>query len=225
MKITVDSRDRDLISVFKAADLEQKNDYILKQLKVGDIQAAGCVIERKRADDLVGSIKDGRVFNQALNMSYSDDLPFLIVVGTLEEWMPQWNRYSNFQVKLDDNLIYGAMASMMTRYGISCAWVPDDLSLCRLALKIFQHAEDNKVGVPARVQIMIKSRDRRLDVLKLLFGLSEKQSAAILERGKTLLGVMQLPKEQITSIPGLGEITAKKIHELVMKEKPFSDGF
>jgi len=225
MKITVDSRDRDLMPIFKAADQTGENQYILKQLKIGDVVSSGCVIERKRADDLVGSIKDGRVFNQALNMTYSDDLPFLIVVGTLEEWMPQWNKWSNYQVKLDDNLIYGAMASMMTRYGISCAWVPDDISLCRLALKIFKHAEDNKVGVPARIQLMLKTRDRRLDVLKLLFGLSEKQSKAVLDAGKTLLGVMQLPTETLVSLPGIGEITAKKIHELALKEKPFGTGF
>ena len=114
---------------------------------------------------------------------------------------------------------------MMTRYGISCAWVPDDISLCKLALKIFKHAEDNKVGVPARIQIMMKTRDRRIDVLKLLFGLSEKQSKAVLEKGKTLLGVMQLPTQDLVNIPGIGDITAKKIHELALKEKPFGSGF
>ena len=225
MKVIVDSRDRDLMPIFKAADIAGEHEFILQQMKIGDIKSSGCVIERKRADDLVGSIKDGRVFNQALNMTYSDDLPFLIIVGTLEEWMPQWNKWSNYQVKLDDNLIYGACASMMTRYGISCAWVPDDISLCKLALIIFKHAEDNKVGVPARIQIMMKTRDRRIDVLKLLFGLSEKQSKAVLEKGKTLLGVMQLPTQDLVNIPGIGDITAKKIHELALKEKPFGSGF
>lgn len=234
MHLIVDTRDRALLPLLRLIDPnEQYYTTELKQITIGDVQITGkqldvggskidgLVIERKRADDLVQSIQEGRIFDQMLRMTQSDMIPYLIIVGTIEEWMPQWNKWSNQRAIADSSLVYGAIGSAFTRYGISCAWVPDDMSLCKIVAKMARNVSENKLALPSRIQMTLRNRDKRLDYLKVLYGISEAQAKSLMGKGKTLVGAMSLPMSQLIDIPGIGEITAKKIVELSTKEVPY----
>lgn len=189
-------------------------------LPIGDVLSEAIIIERKRADDLVGSVQDGRIFNQALNMATSEMVPFLIVVGTVEEWMPAWNKYSNYKVNVDSSLVYSAFASLSTKYGVNCIWVPDDVSFCNVSLKIFEYQAEHKVAVPNKIQMMVKNRDKRIDYLKLLYGIAEKPARAVLAKGgNSLWGVMNLKPSELIDIAGIGQLTADKIARINMEER------
>jgi len=230
MIITVDHRDRDLIPIYKKLFKHKDIQVDMATLPIGDVLCENIIIERKRADDLVGSVKDGRIFNQALNMAtlsatlpdlQNDMLPFLIVVGTLEEWMPAWNKYSQYTTSADNDLVYGAFASLATRYGITCMWIPDDISFCKLSYKIFEKHLEGKTAVPSRITMMVRTRDKRVDIIKLLFSIPEKPARAVLAKGKTLRGVFELRESELLDIEGIGSITAKKIVAMAQLEEPF----
>src|SRR3990170_4023966 len=100
--IICDYREKEVIEHLKRLGAEVAE----KGLEVGDFVLSKRVcVERKAHSDFIGSIIDGRMFDQAHNMKCSFEKPILIIEGC-----------SNRQI--NDNALKGAIASLVLDFGL-----------------------------------------------------------------------------------------------------------
>jgi ERCC4-type nuclease len=105
----------------------------VERLGIGDINYDGVCIERKAVADYIASICDGRLFAQAEEMT-KFPRRYMIIVGEL----------SSYSGKVKPTQYLGALASIMTRYGIGIAFVQNNDEYLYLVLKILQKSSDGK---------------------------------------------------------------------------------
>ena len=82
--VTIDDREKQS-RIEKATEyFEEQGDTVrIKHLDIGDyIINKHCVFEYKRLDDFVKSVKNRRVFNQAVDQSVNFKYHFVVVVST-----------------------------------------------------------------------------------------------------------------------------------------------
>ena len=114
--IKVDSREPQMVyDTLKAMGVS----YVVEKLDYGDFEGEHLVMERKHFPDLYQSIRDMRLFDQVHGLvDYADEvgkLPVLGVHGGVEE-LPS-------DVQINEEVIYGAIASVSIRYGVQVVWV------------------------------------------------------------------------------------------------------
>jgi len=129
-KILIDSRENhstsdvhNITPKFDAAGVS----YEMKQLEIGDYlienkeTGSKFCIERKIFSDLVGSIYNGRIFNELYKMNESYTNNFLIVIGSEEDYYKERAKLKNMKfVKkvniFSRNQLLGIMSSIAARY-------------------------------------------------------------------------------------------------------------
>jgi len=82
-QLLIDTREKDNKRIDKAIEiLEEDYNITVSQLDVGDYVFNNTVaFEYKTVEDFISSIKDNRVFNQAISMSEEFDYHFVMIVG------------------------------------------------------------------------------------------------------------------------------------------------
>ncbi len=104
--IIADDREREII----AALAKHPTDVVPQHLDVADfLCSAECAVERKRGDDLVSSIKDGRFRDELTRLTQTFGKPVLIV-----EELGRAFYAGNF----NPASIYGALGSAALRFGV-----------------------------------------------------------------------------------------------------------
>lgn len=76
-------------------------------------------VERKDASDFLGSMKDGRLFNQARDMAEIYEKPVIILEGSMKKALKR--------SRMRPSSIYGAMSSIALDYGVNI--IPTDCYL------------------------------------------------------------------------------------------------
>jgi len=89
----------------------------IKPLDVCDFVVSDRVgVERKDASDFLGSMKDGRLFNQARDMAEIYEKPVIILEGSMKKALKR--------SRMRPSSIYGAMSSIALDYGVNI--IPTD---------------------------------------------------------------------------------------------------
>jgi Fanconi anemia group M protein len=89
----------------------------IKPLDVCDYVVSDRVgVERKNASDFLGSLKDGRLFNQARDMAEIYEKPILILEGQMKKALKR--------SRMRSSSVYGALSSLSLEYGINI--IPTD---------------------------------------------------------------------------------------------------
>ena len=195
--IIIDSREISLIEELT----KQKIPHQIKHLSVGDLVCGDCVIERKEANDFVASICDGRLLKQCQNMMQYYKRAFIVVHGNLSETSSMVHTHASL----------GMLASITARAGIPILMVNTLADVAYLSWKIMEKATDGK---PFNYEIAVKSqnRDKRLDILTLIDGISLEKAKAIVERYPLFRGLVEASSEELSSIKGVGGKLAGNIH-------------
>lgn len=112
LKVCVDSNEasvrREIVNYLRLIGC----DVEVRRLPVCDyVVSDRCGIERKKVQDFVSSIRDGRLFNQAKEIADAYEKPILVLEGHL----PRVFRRS----RMKPASVYGAMASLGLEYGFS----------------------------------------------------------------------------------------------------------
>ena len=82
MNITIDTREQNRIETATQYYESQGHTVTIKELPIGDYLFQDKVVfEYKTIPDFITSIQDGRVFNQAINMSENYDYHYIIIQG------------------------------------------------------------------------------------------------------------------------------------------------
>ena len=109
---------------------------LLKQLQVADYIISEHVgIERKSAQDFVDSIKDGRLFNELINLENSFEIAILILEGE-----PFLN--SN----LNENALYGAITSIILKFGIMIYQTKDPEETAKFLFHLTKKAQSESTS-------------------------------------------------------------------------------
>jgi len=119
LEIMIDARETKLINLFKNMDIKIET----CQLPVGDIvlnaDGKNILIERKTATDFIGSIYDGRLFDQAKRACSIKDAEVLyLIVGDFAKEC----RYR----KINKMSVIGALNSLIFDYGIKTVFVTNN---------------------------------------------------------------------------------------------------
>ena len=192
--INIDSREKELIEQYKQLEIA----HHVTLLHVGDISLNDCVIERKRGDDFVASIIDNRLKGQCQNMLQNYKRAFIIVEGS-------------FPQDFNSNVILGQMASIVARYNIPIIHTKNTRETAYLSSKILEKANDGKT-VNFEFALKGKNRDKRLDILTLINGISLEKAKNIVVEYPLFKGLIEAQIEELSRVEGIGPKLANNIY-------------
>ena len=218
MGIIVDVREpANFRAALKKAGLKFKED----RMDTGDIVVWNdknpkrrCVIERKRIDDLMTNQFSDRMFEQFARMG-EEDFGVLIITGSIKDLnLPgTWARVSKFGVE-------DIIAKCVIKYDLrSIIWIMDGVEDSKVKgfatlVKTIEHMIGGQLDVipPKRRK---NSGDLRINALRSMFGLDVGVCERLLKRYKTVRAVMDLTKQQLMAIDGIGPVKAKMIVDIL----------
>ncbi|MFW5902787.1 MAG: ERCC4 domain-containing protein [archaeon] len=190
----------------KKHDLEIKK----KQLEVGDYLASErVVIERKTHKDLVDSIIDKRLFEQAKDLKEHFTNPIIIIEGR-----------RNLQRNIHPNALRGALASIVLNYEIPTLYTKDKEETAAMIYRIAyreQVKEKKKVRVKGKKTPLLLD-EQQLHLVQSLPGIGPELAKSILGKLKTIKRLANASKTQLREIDGIGNKKARKIREVINKE-------
>jgi len=177
-------------------------------LAVGDFVCSDrLVVERKDHSDFVGSIIDGRIFEQAQQMKDGFERPVFIIEG-------------NSDRDISINALKAAIATLTSKFGASIISTKNPKDT---ALTIFWLAkkEQQEEGRDVSVHVGKKSKDeRRLQeqIVCGLPGVSTVTCRHLLEHFGTIEKVFGASEEELCEVKGVGKKMAKRIRSVLEKE-------
>lgn len=194
MTIQIDDRETSLIKEY----VWQNIPHEVKHLPVGDLVLGNCVIERKTGTDFVASLCDGRLKEQSQNMLHNYKRAFIVVEGKLP---------TDFNIRS----ALGMMASIVARYNIPIINVGSIYETAYLSWRILEKANDGKAGNFDVVRTS-KHKDKRLDILTLVEGVSLEKAKNIVEKYPLFKNLVEADVEKLKNIDGIGSKIAHNIH-------------
>ena len=181
-------------------------DATVQHLDIGDMASddMSTIIERKNMADLYSSVLDGRYKDQVRTLI---NLPsFIIVVGTMSP------RYSNAKSL---KIAYSAISSLRFKYRIPTFTVKDNNEFIKLVKKILDKRKDID-----NMDIVIKRKynDPQLNLFCSIPHIGGKKAKTLYDKYNSIQNLCEATPEDIESIPGFGEKTAKTILEALRND-------
>jgi ERCC4-type nuclease len=194
----------------------QKGKEIIPGLKVahlpiGDVVSGNLAIERKAIGDFVGSVYDGRVFRQAVNMKLNFANSYIIIEGRFNDL----HRHPNFN-KFSLEHYTGSVASLTQNYGVPCITVENLNQFWRMVRKFIEKNDPDKVIEQNNI-VQPKGDGVDMSHVMVVPGLGKKTAELILEEF-TVYDLYHVNIDDLTKIRGIGQKTAENIKRCFPKE-------
>ena len=189
--------------------LSENYSIVAKQFEVGDyIISDRIAIERKKVDDFLDSLKDGRLFSQMVEMRRNYEVPILIIEGE-----------SLFIRGFHENSIYGALASIISDYKIPIIFTRD----ARETAKFIEALMKRELGERGEVSLRKEKRamsmqERQRYIIESLPNVSAKLSQRLLEHFGSVKDVINAEVGELIQVKGIGRKTAEEIYDIVNKK-------
>lgn len=203
---------RELNSTIGRALSSRENTKVrLESLEIGDyILSDRVIVERKSVRDFLATLtgEERSVFEQVKRMTEYYSRPILVIEG-------KENLYEERNVH--PNAIRGVFASLAVDFGVSVLWTVDESDTAGL------------LGVIAEREQQTQNRQVRVHGEKTTKTLAEQQeyvvssiaevgpvtAEALLESLGSVEAVLTADSDDLESVPGVGSVTAERIHEVV----------
>lgn len=199
-----DYREKDLIEILKklGANIKEMN------LKCGDfICSKRIAIERKRHEDFISSVIDGRVFEQAKALRESFEKPLMIIEG-----------FSNREI--NENALKAALASLIVDYNISLITTKNPLDTAKTIYWIAEkEQQENKYELAFKVGKKPKD-DKKIKefIVASIPGISTKLSKRLLEYFGSVEKIFLASEVELRKVKGIGKELAKKIKRILTEK-------
>ena len=210
MEVIIDSREQSRIPIAKEYYESQGLKVSVKELDTGDYLFDNKVVfEFKVWSDFMASITDGRLWNETQKQMENYDIHFIVIHGTNRDYQSAIQH-----VGIEDKHITGAIARLNTYTKIirGTGTLTDTFELMKCTA---EKCQDKKTLVR---QFDTKSVNPAFNVLAYcvddIKGERAKNIVNFLGL-KTITDVTNLTYDDLVSVPGIGDILAKKILEAI----------
>ena len=210
IKILADSRERNE-RIFLA--LQTEGDIIMQveRLEVGDYLLHNLLVERKSFVDFCESIKDGRLFRQAIQLARSRIQPLIIIEGISADLT---------KTSIKREAILGALITLAVIYGIPVLRSRSPEETAKLILFASRQIENSGLNYhcfrrrpPCRNSVHKKSK-MQLQILQGFPGVGPSRAKQLLEKFGTIIKVLTASEEELQAVPGFGRKLIKQILDL-----------
>ena len=177
------------------------------RLPLGDyLPGGGVVVERKSANDLVLSIRDQRLFDQAARLKAGAAHPVLILEGDPLA----------VQTGMHKNAILGALTWLTSIQGIPLLPSTGPARTAELLVTLARQQQQGWRGPTGIVKPKAPTpREQQLAVLAALPGVGPVLAARLLDHFGSLRAVLVADAAGLSAVPGIGQATAARIATLL----------
>jgi Fanconi anemia group M protein len=178
-----------------------------KMLEVGDyiISDRTCV-ERKTAEDFLGSLVDGRLMQQMKRLREEYSRPILIIEGE--------GIYSKRGIH--PNAVRGALASIVLDFGIPTLFTRDEKETAAFLAALLRREEREKREIQIRADKRISTlKEQQESVIAGLPNINIILARRLLKEFGSVLGVFTASVEDLKKVKGIGDKTAEEIRRVL----------
>lgn len=200
--IVCDFREREVIE-----HLKKLGAVINKRgLMTGDfICSKRLAIERKTHSDFIGSIIDGRLFEQANDLKNNFEKPIVIIEG-----------YSNR--KINENALKAAISSLLIDFGISILATKNPLDTAKT---IFWMAKREQGGAKKGITIRIGKKPKKTKKLQefiicSLPGVSVTLAKRLLQYFGSIERIFTADEKELQEVNGVGKKLAENVKKILL---------
>jgi len=172
--------------------------------RVGDKYIIG--FERKRLDDFVSSIDEGRLFSQIEKLHLEYPIVVLILEGDLDAL---YAKYNKMRLKFNEEVFWSTIASICVRDNFQILWTPRWSNTIDVAYKVSKKMVEEKWQTKRRWRPKSKSTPR--DALTPVPGVTDALATKLIKKYKSIHKIAHLSEEELCSNTGVGPIIAKRI--------------
>ena len=179
---------------------------ILKQLFVADYIVSNTVgIERKSAKDFSDSIKDGRLFNELVNLKENFETPILILEGDPFK-----------ESVINTNALYGAITSIILKLGIFVYKTKDPEETAMFLYQIVKKAQsENKSKINIRFDKAPIDPSHLLEyIIAGIPGVNSLRGKNLLKEFKTLQNIFLADVTDLSKVENIGKKIAQQIYKI-----------
>ncbi len=178
-----------------------------EQLNVGDYVLSERVgVERKVVNDFLGSLIDGRLFEQLKRLRSAYIKPLLIIEGD--------GLYTNRQINA--NAVSGALASIVTDFNIPIITTHSAQETMELLMSIAKRElQDGKLVGLRGDKSSMSLQERQQFIIEGLPNISATLAQRLLAHFGSVEAVMKAEVEELAEVKGIGKKTAVEIKSVV----------
>lgn len=182
----------------------------VKQLEVGDyVLSDDIVVERKTVEDFLGSVIDGRLFNQLTTMSSNYSAPLIILEGNPQELFTTRN--------IHENAIRGILASIALNYHIPILYAADEEETVKY---LYQIAKREQLGKDNEIRLRVgrkglTAQAQQQFVLEGFPMVGPGLAKALLKKFGSIRTIVNATQKELQEAEKMGPKKAKKIHEVL----------
>lgn len=206
-KVIIDNRERNLDII---GGLENNGiELVFAQNPVGDyILSDRICVERKTTSDLEGSIINTRLFDQLERLKASFEKPILIIEG------------SNFDFRLNGNVILGTILAVYLDYGIPVIWSGDAIETADILSSIAKREQQHKEREPRLVGIKKAYSEYGWQqlILSSVPGVGPKLARNMLGHFKSIKNIVNADVKELMNVEKIGRKKAERIFEILNSE-------
>lgn len=204
--IIVDSREPYSIPDYLKKTYPKIN-FTIEALKEGDYRSNKVLCERKKIDDLYGSIMDKRIWSQVNRMAQFEDMHLvLLVTGSLAEYIIKMRRYKKF---INDKIIYSCLKDIACRYKFQIFWIESEKDALNFLVEYMECVDAGNDGVP------MKAKPDAL--IARYLGITIPQYQFLHLKYGSLTKLAKVQKSELIKVKGIGDIKARKILDMLNK--------
>ncbi len=181
-----------------------------EQLGVADyLLSERIAVERKEVGDFLTSVMDGRLFQQAGELSGSYMRPVFIIEGR-----------DLFTTRmLSENAIMGAIASLIGDYRCSVLLTKDAVETAKLLYSMARREQEGGRGVGRRGEKKrMGTHQQQRFIVEGLPGISATMAERLLLHFGTVERIMTAGEKELMEVEGIGKKRAKAIREVLTKK-------
>ncbi len=212
IKIIADDRERNS-GVLSALRSDGCCDLKIHRMPVGDyLIDERVLVERKTLPDLVASIKDGRLFRQALRLVEAEPWCVIVLEGTVSDLTGSGMRREAIQ---------GALITLTLYLGIPLlrSMGPDETA--RLLIYIARQGRAYSGDGPQRHGRLPRGKRRlQIYILQGFPSIGPRRAARLLDRFGTLDRILTAEIDELCAVKGIGLSVAKGIRWAVREDEP-----
>jgi len=212
IKIIADDRERNS-GVMSVLQTDGRCDLKIQRISVGDyLIDERVLVERKTLPDLVASIKDGRLFRQALRLVEAEPWCVIVLEGTVSDLAGSGMRREAIQ---------GTLITLTLYLGIPLLRSTGPDETARLLIYIARQGRTYSGDGPRRHGRLPRGKRRlQIYILQGFPSVGPRRAARLLDRFGTLDGILNAEVEELRKVRGIGLSVARGIHWAVREEEP-----